>query len=183
MHLFSWWSLKGGGWQKTFVRTCAPSSRYLISAHGAKHRLRRGRNKTDSQPRRIYLHYFQQQQTSKFSWWQPRDFIISVILSLQMFPSSLFFFLVGMGVGYKVENLPLNVCEPEFLLNLEVMRGRASCLCALCELKDSSKNKNPEHYWTAALKWTNFNFLKNTDWFNGDAVVATANQKVNFTNH
>lgn len=46
-----------------------------------------GRNKIDSQPRRIYLYYFQQHQSSKFYWWQPRDFtpVISVILSYRMF--------------------------------------------------------------------------------------------------
>lgn len=46
-----------------------------------------GRNKIDSQPRRIYLYYFQQHQASKFYWWQPGDFIpvISMILSYQMF--------------------------------------------------------------------------------------------------
>lgn len=54
-----------------------------------------GRNKIDSQPWHIYLHFLQQHQTSKFYWWQPRDLIISMILSDQMFNTRLvscFFF-------------------------------------------------------------------------------------------
>lgn len=37
-----------------------------------------GRNKIDSQPRHIYLYYFQPHQASKFYWWSPRDFILVI---------------------------------------------------------------------------------------------------------
>lgn len=97
-----------------------------------------GGNKIDSQPRHIYLYYFQQQPTSKFYWWQPGDFIISVILSDQMFPGYLFFFqrdVRGRGGPVFPSKFGSNVCK-----------SLSSVLCMFKYFKD------PEHY-RAAL-WT-----------------------------